>query len=161
MSNLVYLYKKKKEKKIKNWEVPKVQSAYKLRIRFIVPAQEAKAVAPLAPVFGQFGLNCPDFCKQFNEKTVKFEPGLILIVYLDIMFDRTFRFNADRIYFTELMVSAAESNLLSDQEAFLLVLIHMHLFKTSFSQSLKTVGGTFHASTLKLRPSKESTNING
>jgi hypothetical protein len=158
MLNLIYLYKNKKEKNLKNWEIPKRLSAHKLRIRFIVPAQEAKAVAPLAPIFGQFGLNCPDFCKQFNEKTVTFEPGLILIVYLDIMFDRTFRFSADKIYFTELMVSSAESNLLGDQEAFYLVLVYMYLFKTSFVQSLETVGGTFRASRLKLRPHKEIIN---
>jgi len=156
MNQLVYIVKKKKEKIVNGWEIQKQQSAYKLRIRFIVPAQEAKAVAPLAPIFGQFGLNCPDFCKQFNERTVNYEPGLILIVYLDIMFDRTFRFNTDRIYFTELLVATADSNLLSDQDAFYLLLIHMHLFKTTFLQSLKTVGGTFRASTLRLRPHKES-----
>src|ERR1700742_1417617 len=114
MDKLIYIYKTKKSSKINGWEEPKQQSDCKLRIRFIVPAQEAKAIAPLAPIFGQFGLNCPDFCKQFNEKTINIVPGLILIVYLDIMFDRTFRFNADRIYFTELMISAAEMNLLSD-----------------------------------------------
>ena len=158
MLDLIYLYKNKKEKNLKNWEIPKRSSAHKLRIRFIVPAEEAKALAPLAPIFGQYGLNCPDFCKQFNEKTVAFEPGLILIVYLDIMFDRTFRFNANKIYFTELMISSAESNLLGDQEAFYLVFVHMHLFKTTFIQSLKMVGGTFRASTLKLRPHKELIN---
>jgi hypothetical protein len=153
MTHLIYIYKNKKEKNIiKNWEIPKQLSECKLRIRFIVPAQEAKAIAPLAPIFGQFGLNCPDFCKQFNEKTINYESGLILIVYLDIMFDRTFRFDASRIYFTELLVTTAESNLLGDQDAFYLVLIHMHLFKTTFSQSLKIVGGTFRASTLRLRP---------
>lgn len=152
-STLIYLFKNKTVKGIKGWTVPKQTSPYKLRIRFIVPAQEAKAVAPLAPIFGQFGLNCPDFCKQFNEKTTDFEPGLMLTVYLEILFDRTFRFDPKRIYFTELLISTSEMTLLEDENAFHLVLIHMHLYKKTFSESLKIVGGTFRASTLNLAPS--------
>jgi len=152
-NSLIYLLKSKSVKGIGGWSAPKKASAYKLRIRFIVPAQEAKAVAPLAPIFGQFGLNCPDFCKQFNEKTAGFEAGLILTVYLEILFDRTFRFEPNRIFFTELMISSAEMSLLEDETAFHLILIHMHLYKKSFRESLKIVGGTFHASTLNLVPS--------
>jgi len=78
---------------------------------------------------------------------------LVLTVYLEILFDRTFRFEPGRVYFTELMVSSSEMSLLEDDTAFYLVLIHMHLYKKSFRESLKIVGGTFHASILNLAPS--------
>lgn len=150
--NLIYIYKAKSQKDLHGQELKKRKSRAKLCIRFVAPAQEAKAVAPLAPIFGQFGLNCPDFCKQFNEKTVTFEPGLLLTVYLDVMFDRTFRFNADRIFFTELLIGSADSNfLISDHDVFCLVMIHMFLYKQTYKQSLRTVGGTFHASRLHIR----------
>jgi len=41
----------------------------KLKFRMEIKAQEAKAIAPLSPTLGQYGLSSQDFCKEFNDKT--------------------------------------------------------------------------------------------
>lgn len=49
----------------------------------IIPAREAKPVAPLGPLLGQAGINLMEFCMDFNSTTQLFLSGLELpvIVY--------------------------------------------------------------------------------
>ncbi|MBI2981602.1 MAG: 50S ribosomal protein L11 [Deltaproteobacteria bacterium] len=44
------------------------------------------------PALGQHGVNIMEFCKQFNAKTQKMEPGLVTPVVITIYTDRTFSF---------------------------------------------------------------------
>jgi hypothetical protein len=47
------------------------------------PAQEAKPVAPLGPLVGQYGLNLKQFCDDLNNLTVSYLKGLPLPVYVE------------------------------------------------------------------------------
>lgn len=74
--NLTIVRRKKKE--VKNVEASVVS-----RLRVYVEAGEAKPVAPLSGVLGQFGINAMEFCKKFNEISKIYEnelPILVLIV---------------------------------------------------------------------------------
>src|SRR4051812_46682556 len=52
-------------------------------IKLTVESGEAKPVAPIAPVLGQFQINSMEFCKRFNALTINYELGLPMevIVY--------------------------------------------------------------------------------
>jgi hypothetical protein len=86
----------------------KTANSFKVKVRLLVASQEAKAVAPLSPILGQFGLSTQDFCKKFNEESTKYPVGLDLIVHLEVLFDRTFRFTINRFCFTSLLHSICE-----------------------------------------------------
>ncbi len=47
------------------------------------PAQEAKPVAPLGPLVGQYGLNLKQFCDDLNSLTSNYSKGLPLPVYVE------------------------------------------------------------------------------
>lgn len=47
------------------------------------PAQEAKPVAPLGPLVGQYGLNLKQFCDDLNNLTVSYLKGLPLPIYVE------------------------------------------------------------------------------
>jgi len=47
------------------------------------PAQEAKPVAPLGPLVGQYGLNLKQFCDDLNNLTSNYSKGLPLPVYVE------------------------------------------------------------------------------
>src|SRR5690554_7770805 len=47
------------------------------------PAQEAKPVAPLGLLVGQYGLNLKQFCDDLNNLTVSYLKGLPLPVYVE------------------------------------------------------------------------------
>ncbi len=47
------------------------------------PAQEAKPVAPLGPLVGQYGLNLKQFCDDLNNLTVNYSKGLPLPIYVE------------------------------------------------------------------------------
>jgi len=47
------------------------------------PAQEAKPVAPLGPLVGQYGLNLKQFCDDLNNLTVSYLKGLPLPIHVD------------------------------------------------------------------------------
>ena len=64
----------------------KVQALVKLQC----PAGQANPAPPVGPALGQHGVNIMEFCKQFNAKTQKMEPGLIIPVLITIYQDRTF-----------------------------------------------------------------------
>jgi large subunit ribosomal protein L11 len=68
--------------------VKKVQAQIKLQ----VPAGQANPAPPIGPALGQHGVNIMEFCKQFNAKTQKMEPGLVIPVIITVYHDRSFSF---------------------------------------------------------------------
>jgi large subunit ribosomal protein L11 len=66
----------------------KVQTYVKLQ----VPAGQANPAPPIGPALGQHGVNIMEFCKQFNAKTQKMEPGLVIPVIITVYVDRSFTF---------------------------------------------------------------------
>lgn len=66
----------------------KVQAVVKLQ----VPAGQANPAPPIGPALGQHGVNIMEFCKQFNARTQKMEPGLVIPVVLTVYHDRSFTF---------------------------------------------------------------------
>jgi large subunit ribosomal protein L11 len=61
-------------------------------IKLQVPAGQANPSPPIGPALGQAGLNIMEFCKQFNARTQKLEPGMPIPVVITAFSDRTFTF---------------------------------------------------------------------
>jgi large subunit ribosomal protein L11 len=61
-------------------------------VKLQIPAGGANPAPPVGPALGQHGVQIMDFCKQFNEKTKKFEAGMIVPAVITIFTDRTFTF---------------------------------------------------------------------
>ena len=66
----------------------KIQAYVKLQ----VPAGKANPSPPIGPALGQQGVNIMEFCKQFNAKTQKMEPGMPIPVVITTYQDRSFTF---------------------------------------------------------------------
>ncbi|MBR3494939.1 MAG: 50S ribosomal protein L11 [Clostridia bacterium] len=64
-------------------------SAY---IKLQVPAGKANPAPPIGPALGQHGVNIPGFCKEFNEKSKSYDPGMIVPVVITVYSDRSFSF---------------------------------------------------------------------
>lgn len=54
-----------------------------LSFKTFAPAQEAKPVAPLGPLVGQYGLNLKQFCDDLNALMTGYSKGLPLPVYVE------------------------------------------------------------------------------
>jgi large subunit ribosomal protein L11 len=61
------------------------------QIKLQIPAGQANPAPPVGPALGQHGVNIMEFCKAFNERTVK-EQGMIIPVILTVYKDRSFSF---------------------------------------------------------------------
>lgn len=61
-------------------------------IKLQIEAGKANPSPPVGPALGQRGLNIMDFCKAFNAKTQKEEPGSPIPVIITAYKDRTFSF---------------------------------------------------------------------
>ena len=61
-------------------------------IKLQVPAGKANPAPPVGPALGQHGVNIMAFCKEFNEKTVSFQEGMIIPVEITVYEDRSFSF---------------------------------------------------------------------
>lgn len=61
-------------------------------IKLQVPAGKANPAPPIGPALGQHGVNIPGFCKEFNEKSKTYDPGMIVPVVITVYSDRTFTF---------------------------------------------------------------------
>lgn len=61
-------------------------------IRLQIEAGKANPSPPVGPALGQRGLNIMEFCKAFNAKTQKEEPGSPIPVIITAYADRTFSF---------------------------------------------------------------------
>lgn len=61
-------------------------------IKLQIPAGKANPSPPVGPALGQRGLNIMEFCKQFNDRTKDFEPGMPIPVVIEAYADKTFTF---------------------------------------------------------------------
>ena len=61
-------------------------------IKLQIEAGKANPSPPVGPALGQRGLNIMEFCKAFNAKTQKMEPGTPIPVIITAYADRTFSF---------------------------------------------------------------------
>ena len=61
-------------------------------IKLQIPAGKANPSPPVGPALGQKGLNIMDFCKQFNKKKKKMEPGIPVPVVITAYEDKSFTF---------------------------------------------------------------------
>lgn len=66
----------------------KIQASIKLQII----AESANPSPPIGPALGQQGVNIIEFCKEFNNRTLGFEKGLMLPVVVTVYSDRSFSF---------------------------------------------------------------------
>ena len=62
------------------------------RIRLLVPANKAKPSPAIGQALGSLGINMMKFCKEFNEKSIKYRDDLPLRVKLNCMSDGTYNF---------------------------------------------------------------------
>lgn len=66
----------------------KIQAYIKLQIA----AGMANPSPPIGPALGQKGVNIMEFCKLFNQKTIKLEKGTPIPVIITVYTDRSFTF---------------------------------------------------------------------
>lgn len=62
-------------------------------VKLQVPAGKANPAPPVGTALGPKGVNIMDFCKQFNERTKKMEPGTPIPVKMSVFADRSFVFD--------------------------------------------------------------------
>jgi large subunit ribosomal protein L11 len=60
-------------------------------IKLQLPAGKATPAPPVGPALGQAGVNIPDFCRQFNEKTQD-QPGMVFPVVIYVTKKKQFTF---------------------------------------------------------------------
>lgn len=60
-------------------------------IKLQLPAGKATPAPPVGPALGQAGVNIPEFCRQFNEKTQD-QPGMIFPVMIYVAKNKSFTF---------------------------------------------------------------------
>ena len=60
-------------------------------IKLQLPAGKATPAPPVGPALGQAGVNIPDFCRQFNEKTQD-QPGMVFPVVIYVNKKKQFTF---------------------------------------------------------------------
>ena len=61
-------------------------------IKLQCPAQKAMPAPPIGPALGPHGVSAPKFVQEFNERSKKFDAGLIVPVVISVYADRTFSF---------------------------------------------------------------------
>lgn len=61
------------------------------KLKLQLPAGKATPAPPVGPALGQVGVNIPEFCRQFNEKTAD-QPGMIFPVVIYVAKNKTFTF---------------------------------------------------------------------
>ncbi|MDD7200283.1 MAG: 50S ribosomal protein L11 [Sphaerochaetaceae bacterium] len=61
-------------------------------IKLQCPAQKATPAPPIGPALGPHGVSAPKFVQEFNERSKKFDAGLIVPVVISVYADRTFTF---------------------------------------------------------------------
>lgn len=65
---------------------------YENMVKLQLPAGAATPAPPVGPALGQAGVNIPDFCRQFNERT-KDSPGMIFPVVIYVQKNKSFTFD--------------------------------------------------------------------
>ncbi len=61
-------------------------------IKLQIPAGKANPSPPIGPALAQKGLNIMEFCKAFNAKTQKMEPGMPVPVVITAYADKSFTY---------------------------------------------------------------------
>ena len=61
-------------------------------VKLQVPAGKATPAPPVGPALGPHGVQAAQFCQQFNERTKKQEPGVLIPVVITIYTDKSFTF---------------------------------------------------------------------
>ncbi len=61
-------------------------------IKLQLPAGSATPAPPVGPALGPHGVAAPQFVQQYNDRTSKFEKGLIVPVVISVFPDRSFTF---------------------------------------------------------------------
>ncbi len=60
-------------------------------IKLQLPAGKATPAPPVGPALGQAGVNIPEFCRQFNDRS-KDSPGMIFPVVIYVLRNKSFTF---------------------------------------------------------------------
>ncbi len=60
-------------------------------VKLQLPAGQATPAPPVGPALGQYGINLPGFCKDFNART-QGQEGLIIPAVVTVYGDRSFTF---------------------------------------------------------------------
>ena len=60
-------------------------------IKLQLPAGKATPAPPVGPALGQAGVNIPEFCRQFDEKTAD-QPGMVFPVLIYVAKNKSFTF---------------------------------------------------------------------
>ncbi len=60
-------------------------------LKLQLPAGKATPAPPVGPALGQVGVNIPEFCRQFNERTQD-QPGMIFPVVIYVQKNKSFTF---------------------------------------------------------------------
>ena len=61
-------------------------------VKLQVPAGKATPAPPVGPALGPHGVQAAQFCQQFNDRTKKQEPGVLIPVVITIYTDKSFTF---------------------------------------------------------------------
>lgn len=69
----------------------------KHRLQLYIQSQSADAAPPLGTVLGNLGVNTVNFCKEFNSYTADLPSYFTLSVFIEILSNRSFRFNIGRL----------------------------------------------------------------
>ena len=60
-------------------------------VKLQLPAGQATPAPPVGPALGQYGINLPGFCKDFNART-QGQEGLVFPAVITVYADRSFSF---------------------------------------------------------------------
>lgn len=61
-------------------------------IKLQIPAGKATPAPPVGSALGPHGVSAPQFVQQFNDRTKKMEPGMVVPVIVSVYSDRSFSF---------------------------------------------------------------------
>lgn len=61
-------------------------------VKLIVGAGQAAPTPPVGPALGSKGVKAIDFCKEFNARTLQYEPGTPIPLVITVRPDRSFAF---------------------------------------------------------------------
>ena len=82
-----------------------------VRFKALIPAGEAKPVAPLGPLLGQYGVNLVEFCSDFNKRTESYTPGVMIPVIVQKMLkEKTYKMDLKAPNLPFLLFSAINSD---------------------------------------------------
>lgn len=76
-------------------------------LKLQVPAGKANPSPPIGPALGQRGINIMEFCKAFNAKTQKMEPGQPCPTIITVYADKSFTFELKTPPATYFLLKAA------------------------------------------------------